>query len=46
MPPLTSGYDDLTVTLSQILFPIVVLLGVSGIIVGSSTRTTSSRSPR
>jgi putative peptidoglycan lipid II flippase len=34
MPPLTSGYDDLTVTLSQILFPIVVLLGVSGIIVG------------
>ena len=34
VPPLTSGYDDLTVTLSQILFPIVVLLGVSGIIVG------------
>ncbi len=34
MPPLTSGYDELTVTLSQILFPIVVLLGVSGIIVG------------
>ena len=34
MPPLTSGYDDLTVTLSQILFPIVVLLGASGIIVG------------
>jgi putative peptidoglycan lipid II flippase len=34
MPPLTSGYDDLTVRLSQILFPLVVLLGVSGIIVG------------
>ncbi len=34
VPPLTSGYDDLTVTLSQILFPIVVLLGVSGIVVG------------
>jgi len=34
MPPLTSGYDDLAVRLSQILFPIVVLLGASGIIVG------------
>jgi putative peptidoglycan lipid II flippase len=34
MPPLTSQYDDLAVTLSQILFPIVVLLGVSGIVVG------------
>jgi putative peptidoglycan lipid II flippase len=34
IPPLTSGYDDLAVTLSQILFPIVVLLGVSGIVVG------------
>jgi putative peptidoglycan lipid II flippase len=34
VPPLTSGYDDLTVRLSQILFPIVVLLGVSGIVVG------------
>jgi ribose/xylose/arabinose/galactoside ABC-type transport system permease subunit len=28
MPPLTSGYDDLTVTLSQILFPIVVLIAL------------------
>jgi putative peptidoglycan lipid II flippase len=34
IPPLTSGYDDLAVTLSQILFPIVVLLGASGVIVG------------
>jgi putative peptidoglycan lipid II flippase len=34
MPPLTSEYDELAVTLSQILFPIVVLLGVSGIVVG------------
>jgi putative peptidoglycan lipid II flippase len=34
MPPLTREYDDLAVTLSQILFPIVVLLGVSGIVVG------------
>jgi putative peptidoglycan lipid II flippase len=34
IPPLTNGYDDLAVTLSQILFPIVVLLGVSGVIVG------------
>jgi putative peptidoglycan lipid II flippase len=34
IPPLTSGYDDLAVRLSQILFPIVVLLGVSGIVVG------------
>jgi putative peptidoglycan lipid II flippase len=31
MPP---EYDDLAVTLSRILFPIVVLLGVSGVIVG------------
>jgi len=34
MPLLTAEYDDLAVTLSQILFPIVVLLGVSGIVVG------------
>lgn len=34
MPPLTNAYDDLTVTLSQILFPIVVLLGLFGIITG------------
>jgi putative peptidoglycan lipid II flippase len=34
MPPLTSAYDDLTVTLSQILFPIVVLLGLFGIVTG------------
>ena len=31
---LPSGYDELAVTLSRILFPIVVLLGVSGLIVG------------
>jgi len=31
LPP---GYDDLAVDLSQILFPIVTLLGVSGIVVG------------
>ena len=30
MPLLTNAYDDLTVTLSQILFPIVVLLGLPG----------------
>ena len=34
MPPLTGAYDDLTVTLSQILFPIVVLLGLCGIVTG------------
>ena len=34
MPPLTDAYDDLTVTLSQILFPIVVLLGLFGIVTG------------
>ena len=34
IPPLTDAYDDLAVTLSQILFPIVVLLGLSGLIVG------------
>jgi putative peptidoglycan lipid II flippase len=34
VPPMTDAYDDLTVTLSQILFPIVTLLGVSGIVVG------------
>jgi putative peptidoglycan lipid II flippase len=34
MPPLTAAYDDLAVTLSQILFPIVALLGVSGIVIG------------
>jgi putative peptidoglycan lipid II flippase len=31
LPP---GYEDLAVTLSQILFPIVVLLGLFGLIVG------------
>ena len=34
VPPLTDAYDDLAVTLSQILFPTVALLGVSGIVVG------------
>jgi putative peptidoglycan lipid II flippase len=34
MPLLTGAYDDLTVTLSQILFPIVVLLGMFGIVTG------------
>ncbi len=34
MPPLTGAYDDLTVTLSQILFPIVVLIGLFGIVTG------------
>jgi len=34
MPALTGAYDDLTVTLSQILFPIVVLLGMFGIVTG------------
>jgi putative peptidoglycan lipid II flippase len=35
MPALFPAYDeDLLVTLSQLLFPIVVLLGVSGVIVG------------
>ena len=34
MPLLTGAYDDLTVTLSQILFPIVVLLGLFGIVTG------------
>ena len=34
MPPLTDAYDDLTVTLSQILFPLVVLIGLFGIVTG------------
>ncbi len=34
MPLLTDAYDDLTVTLSQILFPIVVLVGLFGIFTG------------
>jgi putative peptidoglycan lipid II flippase len=34
VPPLTDAYDDLTVTLAQLLFPVVVLLGVFGVVVG------------
>ena len=34
IPPLNGAYDDLAVTLSQILFPIVVLLGLFGIVTG------------
>ena len=34
MPLLTDAYDDLTVTLSQILFPVVVLVGLFGIFTG------------
>ena len=34
VPPLTKEYDDLTVTLAQILFPIVVLIGLFGIVTG------------
>jgi putative peptidoglycan lipid II flippase len=34
VPAMTDAYDDLAVTLSQILFPVVVLLGVFGLIVG------------
>ncbi len=34
MPALVGAYDDLTVTLSQILFPIVVLIGLFGIVTG------------
>ena len=34
VPLMTDAYDDLAVTLSQILFPIVVLLGLFGVIVG------------
>jgi putative peptidoglycan lipid II flippase len=34
IPPLTDAYDDLAVTLSQILFPIVALLGLFGIVTG------------
>jgi putative peptidoglycan lipid II flippase len=34
VPPMTDAYDELAVTLSQILFPVVVLLGLSGIVVG------------
>jgi putative peptidoglycan lipid II flippase len=33
VPLVIAEYDDLAVTLAQILFPIVVLLGVSGIVV-------------
>jgi putative peptidoglycan lipid II flippase len=34
VPQMTDAYQDLAVTLSQILFPIVVLLGLFGVIVG------------
>ena len=38
MPLFAPGFDgqllDLTVTLSQVLFPILILLGVSGVVVG------------
>ncbi len=34
IPPLIGAYDDLAVTLSQILFPIVVLIGLFGIVTG------------
>jgi putative peptidoglycan lipid II flippase len=34
VPLMTDAYDDLAVTLSQILFPTVVLLGVFGVVVG------------
>ncbi|MDQ3163016.1 MAG: murein biosynthesis integral membrane protein MurJ [Actinomycetota bacterium] len=34
MPPLTDAYDGLTVRLAQILFPIVVLIGLFGIVTG------------
>jgi putative peptidoglycan lipid II flippase len=34
MPPLTDAYDNLAVTLSQILFPIVVLIGLFGVVTG------------
>jgi putative peptidoglycan lipid II flippase len=34
VPPLTAEYDDLTVRLAQILFPIVVLIGLFGIVTG------------
>jgi putative peptidoglycan lipid II flippase len=34
IPPLTDAYDDLAVTLSQILFPIVALLGLFGVVTG------------
>jgi putative peptidoglycan lipid II flippase len=34
VPPMTDAYDDLAVTLSQLLFPVVVLLGIFGLVVG------------
>ena len=34
VPLMTDAYQDLAVTLSQILFPIVVLLGLFGVVVG------------
>ena len=34
MPPLYPDYHPLLIGLSQVLFPIVALLGVSGIVVG------------
>ena len=42
-PAVRPGGIDLAVGLSRVLFPIVVLLGLSGIVAGSSTATTSSR---
>ena len=40
------GDIDLAVGLSRVLFPIVVLLGLTGSSSGSSTRTTTSRCRR
>ena len=34
IPPFAGAYDDLTVRLAQLLFPIVVLLGLFGIVTG------------
>ena len=34
VPPMTDAYDSLAVRLAQLLFPIVVMLGVSGVVVG------------
>ena len=42
----TPALDALAIGLSQVLFPIVVLLGLTGLVTGSTTSTTTSRSPR
>ncbi len=45
-PKFSTELVDLTVGLSRVLFPIILLLGLNGLLVGSCSPTITSRSPR